>query len=195
MRSYTSLMSKIHLHTLTEYCSLHKYLPDFQQFSLRNKSQHIPLTALFWKERPVKKIQCDGRKALLRTLLLLQGRTAEVGLVLLALIHLLAGTDSKDERKGEVCLFQVNMPPGLPTHPKQMDLQESWPELVNACTMIYLIYLFILFFSFSASLRTSFFLLRFLTDACGTMFLCIPSSACHESCTATENELNSHCLR
>ena len=52
------------------------------------------------------------------TLLLLQSRTAEVGLVLLALTHLVSRTDSKDERKGEVCLFQVNMPPGLPTHPK-----------------------------------------------------------------------------
>lgn len=35
-----------------------------------------------------------------------------------SLIGLRAGTDWKDERKREVCLFQVNMPPGLPTHPK-----------------------------------------------------------------------------
>lgn len=101
-----------------EYYSLHKYLPDFSIVSLRNKSQHIPLTALFWNERSVKKIQCDGSKTPLRTLLLFQGRTAAVGLVLLAVIHLLAGTDSKDKRMGEVCLFQVNIPPGLPTSPK-----------------------------------------------------------------------------
>lgn len=54
----------------------------------------------------------------LRAQLLLRGRAAEVGLVILALIHLLAGTDSEDERKGEVCIFQVNMPPGPPPHPK-----------------------------------------------------------------------------
>lgn len=77
-----------------------------------------PFDNTILEKEACKKIHCDGSKTLLRTLLLLQGRTAEVGLVLSALIYLLAGTDSKDERKGEVCLFQVNMPPGLPTHSK-----------------------------------------------------------------------------
>lgn len=103
MRSYTSQMSKS-----TYICSQTVLLPPqlFTGFSI------VFITQLD------SKIQCDRCKTLLRTLLLFQGRTAEVGLMILAVIHLLAGTDSEDERKGEVCLFQVNMPPGLPTHPK-----------------------------------------------------------------------------
>lgn len=178
MRSYTSLMSKIHLREITESITASTNIYQiFQQFPCANKSQHIPLTALFWKERSVKKIQCDGSKTPLRTLLLFQGRTAAVGLVLLAVIHLLAGTDSKDKRMGEVCLFQVNIPPGLPTSPKQIDLQESWRELVNTCTMTYIIYLFYSFHFLlvSGCLSSSSGYLQMLV---GTLCLCIPSTAC-----------------
>lgn len=52
VRSYTSLMSKIHLHALTE-SSLHKYLTVLQPLLLHNKSQHILLTPLFWKKTDI----------------------------------------------------------------------------------------------------------------------------------------------
>lgn len=109
---------KIHLHLLTDSIAASTIIYRvFNSFHYATRFQRIPLTTLFLKEWPVK-IQCDRCKTLLRTLLLFQGRIAEIGLMILAVIHLLAGTDSEDERKGEVCLFQVNMPPGLPTHPK-----------------------------------------------------------------------------
>lgn len=94
VRFYTSLMSKIHLHTLTE--SITAATIVFNS-SLAQQIPTYPFDSTIL-ERSVKKIQCDGSKTLLRTLLLFQGRTADVGLVLLALTHLLTGTDSKDKR-------------------------------------------------------------------------------------------------
>lgn len=143
MRSYTSLMSKstyIRSHSVAAYTIIYRI---FNSFRCATSSPCIPLTTLFLKEWPVE-IRRDGCKTLLRTLLLLQGRTAKVSLVILAVIHLLAGTDSEDERKGEVCLFQVNMPPGLPTHPKQTDLQGNRTELADARAVINQIYVFYL---------------------------------------------------
>lgn len=47
MRSYTPLMSKIHLHKLTESITASTNIYQISRRFLRNKSQHIPLAALF----------------------------------------------------------------------------------------------------------------------------------------------------
>lgn len=101
--SYTSLMSKIRLRTITESIAASTTVCQFSIVFIAQQIPMCPFDNTLWERKACKKkARCDPSDTVLRTQLLLQGRAAEAGLMLLALIHLLTGSDSKrwKERRG-----------------------------------------------------------------------------------------------
>lgn len=97
--------------------------------------------------------------------------------MLLAGVHLLVGTDSEDKRMERVCLFQVNIPLGLPACPQQTDLQEGRRELANFSHSD-MHNLFISYFSFSAGLRVVFLLLALIYTRLWADYVCVLFPLC-----------------